>query len=127
MRSILPHQYLPLIKHLPGFTTFGRMHQHVECWSTDNGAAIGSTIKDHVDGDCMWMILGKDQKGIYRMIDMGVGLPSLAACSVELQAKMKDLEAMGETSYPQDEPDPVLVQQTTDIMKQLLGGAQVYN
>ncbi len=72
-----------------------------EWWAGENERVIGTVMFDKIDNDWSWIILGRDEKGLYRGIDMCVSLESQELASVKLKERLIYHSESGETSFPQ--------------------------
>lgn len=79
-----------------------------EWWSTDDGTLIGTVSHDLTDDDWTWIVLGRDQNGLFRRIDIGCSIPTQQTASELLQSALLRHGRDGKTVFPQegvDEPN----------------------
>ncbi|HEY5704614.1 MAG TPA: hypothetical protein VIS96_03460 [Terrimicrobiaceae bacterium] len=79
--------------------------EEAEWWSDDRGNVLGIVIDDLIDDDWSWVVLGRDDKALFRAIDLGVSLQTQDAASREVQAKINEHAADGSTEFPQGDTD----------------------
>lgn len=70
-------------------------------WFADSGNIVaGTVLLDKTDKDWSYVVLGRDERGDFRCIDMKVSLPIQADAERELQGKMQEYERSGQTVFP---------------------------
>jgi hypothetical protein len=72
-----------------------------EWYADDFGNVLGSVIRDKVDDDWSYVILGRDERGRFRAIDVDSSIETRQRASTELLRKMAELETSGELDFPQ--------------------------
>jgi hypothetical protein len=75
--------------------------EEVEWFADDGGIVIGVLARDRADDDWSAAILGRDERGQFRAIDMAVSVKTRDEARTLLNAKMEKALATGETVFPQ--------------------------
>lgn len=70
-----------------------------EHWAEAKGRFLRVVVRDWIDSDFGWVLLGRDIKGQFRAIDMAASLPTLKQARDGLEAAMA---AMIGGLFPQD-------------------------
>jgi hypothetical protein len=71
-------------------------------WFADSSNNVaGTVLLDKTDEDWSYVVLGRDERGDFRCIDMKVSLPIQADAERELQGRMQEYERSGQTVFPQ--------------------------
>jgi hypothetical protein len=78
--------------------------QEKEWWAAANEAALGAIVFDHIDSDWSLVILGRDEYGTFRAIDLAVSLPSRETARAILREKMEQYCASEAMEFPPDPP-----------------------
>lgn len=72
-------------------------------FATEDGSLLGVVTFDATDQDWGYIVLGGDQEGRFRAIDLEHSRTSLARAKDELIAAMTETEASSQTTFPQDD------------------------
>ncbi len=75
--------------------------REVEWFSDDEERVLGLVLLDTVDNDWVWMVLGRDEAGVFRCIDLGVSIPTQDEARKFLEAKLDEYSRTGEKTFPQ--------------------------
>ncbi|MGB8352316.1 MAG: hypothetical protein WCD79_00355 [Chthoniobacteraceae bacterium] len=75
--------------------------REVEWYSDSCENILGAVVLDLVDNDWSWVVLGRDEAGMYRAIDLNVSCPSSAKARIELRGSMRKHAATGASMFPQ--------------------------
>lgn len=75
--------------------------EEVEWYADDAGNIIGIVVRDRIDNDWLYVIMGRDQEGAFRAFKTDVELPTREEARKQLQEAMREIEASGETVFPQ--------------------------
>lgn len=73
----------------------------IEWYADEKERVLGLLAIDNADHDWSWMVLGRDEAGLFRAIDFGVSLPTEEAARTVLVAKLQEHSATGERIFPQ--------------------------
>jgi hypothetical protein len=73
----------------------------VEWFSDDEERVLGIVVLDNTDQDWSWMVLGRDEAGLFRAIDFKVSIPTREEARNLLIAKLDAHSATGQTVFPQ--------------------------
>ncbi len=77
----------------------------VEWWSDVEERVIGAVVLDRTDNDWGWIILGRDEKSLFRGIDLEVSLETQVEARHRLGARLKNYAVSGEVEFPQHDTD----------------------
>jgi hypothetical protein len=73
-----------------------------EEWYSDPAEnVIGAVVLDLVDRDWSWVVLGRDEIGLFRGVDCGVSTPSLSKVRRILREKIREHSKGGASMFPQ--------------------------
>jgi hypothetical protein len=75
----------------------------LEWWTNDDESILGMASLDLVDKDYSWIILGRDETGVFRGIELDTCLATVEAVRSALQSRMLALSAEGAKEFPQGE------------------------
>lgn len=75
--------------------------REVEWFSDDDERVLGLVLLDTVDNDWVWMVLGRDEAGVFRCIDLGVSIPTQDEARKLLEAKLHEYSRTGQKTFPQ--------------------------
>ena len=81
------------------------MSREVEWWSDEEERVVGIVLLDLTDSDWAWIILGRDEKSLFRAIDLDVSIPFQTEASYKLQAKLSEYVQSGSFEFPQHDTD----------------------
>jgi len=71
-------------------------------WYSDNDEIIiGVLVLDIIDNDWIYVVLGRDERALFRSIDVMVGFENIEAAEKELLAKISYYVASGKIVFPQ--------------------------
>ena len=73
----------------------------IEWYSNDNNAVLGTILLDHIDNDYVSMVMGRDEVGVFRFIDMQHSVESLDEARNVLIEKMEEHSKDGAEEFPQ--------------------------
>ncbi len=72
-----------------------------EWYSDEPETILGIVTLDLTDNDWGWLILGRDEKGLFRAVHLDVSIASREEARARLHEKMREVAASGETVFPQ--------------------------
>jgi|KBSMisStandDraft_5_1062788.scaffolds.fasta_scaffold22739_5 hypothetical protein len=73
-----------------------------EWFADDGGIVIGLIALDKADKDWFIGVLGRDERGTFRAIDVESSIESIDAARLQLIAMMEKLVATGRAVFPQE-------------------------
>jgi hypothetical protein len=76
--------------------------EETEWFADDGGTVIGLIALDKVDKDWFIGVLGRDERGTFRAIDVESSIESIDAARLQLIAMMEKLVATGRAVFPQE-------------------------
>ncbi len=76
------------------------MSREVEWWSDAQERVLGIVLLDLTDKDWVWIVLGRDEQGLFRAIAVNASIPSRDAARAGLQAALVEHAISGEV-FPQ--------------------------
>jgi hypothetical protein len=79
--------------------------KELEWWTNESETLIAAVILDLVDHDYSWIILGRDETGVFRGIDLNTSLPSLEAARLEQKRRIEELSKDNPQEFPQGDND----------------------
>jgi hypothetical protein len=74
----------------------------LEHWTDRQGVLLGVITIDRIDGDYGIVVLGRDERGQFRAVDVACSHPSLDQARDALKATMRKIAESGATMFPQD-------------------------
>ena len=74
----------------------------IEHWAGKTGALLGVIVLNSIDRDYGYVILGRDQHGRFRAIEVACSHPSIAEARTALLSTMWGILKTGATVFPQD-------------------------
>ena len=77
------------------------MSREVEWYSDAEERVLGIVLLDLQDDDWLWMVLGRDEAGLFRAIALDVSIPKQAEARTRLMVKLEEHSATGQTVFPQ--------------------------
>lgn len=77
--------------------------QEKEWFRDDASNILGAVLFDKTDKDWSFVIMGRDEKGKFRAIELDASIRTQDDARKKLMAKMSELEAKGDTVFPQDD------------------------
>lgn len=81
------------------------MTREVEWWSDLDEHVLGAVLLDTTDQDWSWIVLGRDERGLFRAIDLQVSIPTRRRASVQLRVRLQQYSQSGDTEFPQYDND----------------------
>lgn len=75
--------------------------KETEWYSDENGVIVGTVFLDKSDNDWNYVILGPDENGQHRFIDVGSSLADEHTAKKQCIAKILEYAKSGETVFPQ--------------------------
>ncbi len=75
--------------------------QEVEWYKDSRENVLGALVLDLVDHDWSWVVLGRDEAGLFRAIDFNVSVPRRNAAREILKARMREHSRGGASEFPQ--------------------------
>lgn len=66
--------------------------EELEWWANANEKNLGIVLFEHPDQQWFWIILGRDERGVFRCVDMNHSIESQHEASTELKAKLDEWE-----------------------------------
>jgi hypothetical protein len=79
----------------------GMTGREVEWFSDAVENVLGAVVLDLIDNDWSWVVLGRDEVGLFRAIDFGVSAPSKAKARATLRERIRKHSQAGESTFPQ--------------------------
>jgi hypothetical protein len=79
----------------------GWFNREEEWWSDNHERVLGVVALDLVDKDWSWVVLGKDESGIFRGIDLQVSISDPERARQELHTSMQKYSDLGVTVFSQ--------------------------
>ncbi len=73
-----------------------------EWYKTMGGEVLGIIIRDQIDNDWVYVVLGPDEHGEFRSIDVESSIVDHVAARTRLHAKMTKLAESGQRVFPQE-------------------------
>ena len=101
LRNISEERFDSLYEGPPSF-----MHKEVEWVSDLLERVLGAVVRDRIDDDWSYVVLGRDEHGIFRAIDLKISLPSQEIAAEQLREKMKEHLSTGAAVFPQGDEGP---------------------
>lgn len=75
--------------------------REVEWFSDEDERVLGLVLLDTVDNDWLWMVLGRDEAGVFRCMDLGVSIPTQEEAHNLLEVKLGEYARTGQKTFPQ--------------------------
>lgn len=75
--------------------------ERVEWYADKNEIVIATLVKDKIDNDWGFIILGRDENGLFRAIDTGVSLENIPKTRDALRKSIRKHVASGKTTFTQ--------------------------
>jgi hypothetical protein len=75
--------------------------REIEWYSDSKENVLGAVVLDLVDHDWSWVVLGRDEIGLFRAIEFDVSSPSQSKARKTLRERMRKHLATGESTFPQ--------------------------
>ena len=76
-----------------------------EWWTNDDESLISTITLDLIDKDYNFMILGRDETGVFRGCEQGVSFESIEKARKAMYVKMAELSKHGAQEFPQEDND----------------------
>lgn len=76
-----------------------------EWWSNDAETLLAVVGLDLIDHDFSWAILGRDETGVFRAVDVRTCLPTLEEARTNMQNRLAELSATNAQEFPQGDND----------------------
>jgi hypothetical protein len=73
----------------------------LEWFSDHDERVLGIVVIDNTDKDWSWMVLGRDEAGLFRAIDLGVSISTREEARALLATKLTEHSETGESIFPQ--------------------------
>lgn len=73
----------------------------VEWWAGPEERVLGTVVFDVTDKDWFWILLGRDERSVFRCIDINVSIETLEHCREQLKVAIAKASATGQTIFPQ--------------------------
>lgn len=77
------------------------MSREVEWYSDTEERVLGIVLLDLQDNDWLWMVLGRDEAGLFRVIALDVSIPTQAEAKARLMVKLEEHSTTGQAVFPQ--------------------------
>ena len=77
------------------------LSREVEWYADVEERVLGIVLLDLQDNDWVWMVLGRDEAGLFRAIDLGVSIPTQEEARKLLIVKLEEHSATGQSVFPQ--------------------------
>ena len=85
------------------------LFEEIEWHATADERVIGILIRDRIDDDFGWIVLGRDERQRFRAIDVGSSLATAAQARIELLSKLREHQAEPDDLFHQgDAPGPAI-------------------
>ena len=85
----------------PAIRPMTRLRVEEREWFADEaGRIIGAITVDPAEEDWGWVILGRDERGEFRLTQMATRLPSHPEARTQLREAMSQIEATGKNVFP---------------------------
>lgn len=81
------------------------MSREVEWWSDLDERILGAVLLDTTDQDWFWIALGRDEKALFRAIDLECSLKTQRKASARLRERLQKYSQSGEIEFPQHDTD----------------------
>ncbi|MEO6751660.1 MAG: hypothetical protein ABIP85_07765 [Chthoniobacteraceae bacterium] len=94
----------------------------VEWFSDDDERVLGIVLLDNTDQDWSWMVLGRDEAGLFRAIDLGVSIATREEAKKLLMVKLLEHSATGESVFPQGDVE----RDSMDLFKSATSAASLH-
>ncbi|HJW30555.1 MAG TPA: hypothetical protein VJ508_15085, partial [Saprospiraceae bacterium] len=75
--------------------------QELEWFSDLNENVLGLLMKDLIDYDYGYILLGRDEIGKFRCIDLGVSVEDRETALIEMFSRMNEISSKNEAVFPQ--------------------------
>jgi hypothetical protein len=79
--------------------------QEKEWWADEDERVLGAVLLDNFDHDWSWIVLGRDEKGLFRGIDQDVSLSSQRKARAYLRVALENHARSGAAEFPQYDND----------------------
>ena len=101
LKNISEEEFQTLYEGPPSF-----MHEEVEWVSDLLEHVLGTVVRDRIDDDWSYVVLGRDEHGTFRAVDLKVSLPDEETASEQLWQKMREHLSTRATVFPQGDEGP---------------------
>ena len=92
-------------------------------WYSDAAEnVLGALLLDHTDNDWNYVVLGRDERGIFRYIDGEVCFESRDAARARLHLKIEEYATRGDVVFPQEDA----TRKKNEIFRQIVSDAQLH-
>ena len=78
-----------------------QISREMEWFADEDERVLGLVLMDLQDKDWAWMILGRDEAGLFRAIDLGCSITTQAEAGELLKTKLTEHVKTGQTVFPQ--------------------------
>jgi hypothetical protein len=78
-----------------------QIYEEREWWADEDERVIGVVVFDKIDDDWSYMVLGRDETGLFRGMDQGIELPSQASARANLKERLAHYSDSGAQVFPQ--------------------------
>jgi hypothetical protein len=75
------------------------MSREVEWWSDLDEHVLGAVLLDTTDQDWAWVALGRDEKGLFRAIDLEVSIETQRKASPRLRVRLQNMRSLTKRSF----------------------------
>jgi hypothetical protein len=82
------------------------MHEEVEWVSDLLERVLGTVVRDRIDDDWSYVVLGRDEHGIFRAIDFKISFPDQETAAEQSREKIREHLRTGATVFPQGDDGP---------------------
>lgn len=79
--------------------------RELEWWSSGDETLIATLSLDLTDNDYSWIILGRDETGVFRGIDLSVSNPTIEEARRGLHASLESIAATHQQEFPQGDTE----------------------
>ncbi len=95
----------------------------VEWYSDDPENTLGTILLDHTDKDWNYIILGRDERGVFRWIDGSVCFDNIEGARAALHLKLDEFSRRGDIVHPQGDA----IHKKNEIFKQVVSDERLHS
>lgn len=77
------------------------LHREESWFASDSGHLLGAVVQDTTDDDWAFVILGRDENGQFRAIDLKTNFNQKVEAERSLLSSMQAIDADGQLVFPQ--------------------------
>ena len=98
------------------------MSREVEWYSDAEERVLGIVLLDLQDNDWLWMVLGRDEAGLFRAITLDVSISTQAEARARLMVKLEEHSATRLTVFQQGDVE----RDSMDLFKPVVSGSSFH-